>query len=58
MKRFVIDNIKKNQKEIDDLINDKTLDESIKDKLFVVLNQEKNMLQQLKKQYEDKNNHK
>ena len=53
MEQFVIDSIKKNQEEIDDLVNNTNLDEVFKDKLLDVLNQEKNMLQQLKKYHEE-----
>ena len=53
MEQFVIDSIKKNQEEIDDLVNNTNLDEVFKDKLLDVLNQEKDMLQQLKKYHEE-----
>jgi hypothetical protein len=53
MEQFVIDSIKKNQEEIDDLVKDTTLDKTFKDKLLDILNQEKDMLQQLKKHYEE-----
>lgn len=54
MEQFVIDSIKKNQEEIDDLTKEKTMDEVFKNKMLEILNQEKDMLYQLKKQYQTK----
>lgn len=54
MEQFVIDSIKKNQEEIDDLTKEKTMDEAFKNKMLEILNQEKDMLYQLKKQYQTK----
>lgn len=54
MEQFVIDSIKKNQEEIDDLTKEKTMDEAFKNKMLEILNQEKDMLYRLKKQYQTK----
>ena len=53
MEQFVIDSIKKNQEEIDDLIKDTTLDKVFKNKLLDILNQEKDALKKLEKYYEE-----
>jgi hypothetical protein len=54
MEQYVIDSLKRNQEEIDDLKNNTEMDKDFKEKLMNILYKEKDMLKNLENYYNKK----
>lgn len=54
MEQFITDGLRKNQDDIDDLINDNNIDKEYKEKLMSVLNKERDMLKKMEDYYKEK----
>ena len=54
MDQFIIDGLRKNQEDIDDLINDNNINKEYKEKLISILNKERDMLKDMEDYYKEK----